>query len=206
MKIEIWSDVNCPFCYIGKRKLEQALKIAGTAAEIQWKSFQLDPEAPLVVEMDAFDYLATRYGKDRGWSIEMHEQVTKQAAGLGLNYRFDVAKITNSFDAHRISHLAHEKGVGNEFEEVLFQAYFSEGKLISNAEVLVELGEKVGLQAVDILEVLNSTKYASEVKADIQEAGELGVRGVPFFVFDRKYAISGAQNVEAFLEVFDKYN
>lgn len=204
MKIEIWSDVNCPFCYIGKRKLEQALEIKGVKADIQWKSFQLDPQAPKTVSMDAYDYLANRYGKDRAWSEQMHEQVTQQAATLGLNYRFDIAKITNSFDAHRISHLAHQKGVGNDFEELLFKAYFTEGKLISNHEVLIELGEQVGLLASEISEVLNSEKFTSEVQKDIFEANEIGVRGVPFFVFDRKYAISGAQDVQAFLDVFEK--
>ncbi len=206
LKIEIWSDVICPFCYIGKRKIEHALNDFPNKekVEIEWKSFQLDPSTKSQPGKSTYDYLAEKYGRDRQWSIEMHENVTNQAKSEGLEYNFDKAVIANSFDAHRLSHLAKKYGKGNELEELIFKAYFTEGKNFSEIETLVELGTNVGLDETEIRNMLASNQYKDAVQNDIIEAQQIGVRGVPFFVLDRKYAISGAQPTEVFQETLEK--
>jgi predicted DsbA family dithiol-disulfide isomerase len=206
LKIEIWSDVMCPFCYIGKRKIEKALDEFPhkEKVEIEWKSFQLDPTTKSQPGKSTYDYLAEKYGRDKQWSIEMHANVTDQAKTEGLEYNFDKAIIANSFDAHRLSHLAKKYGNGNELEELIFKAYFTEGKDVSEGEILVELGKNVGLDETEIRNMLASNQYKDAVQNDIIEAQQIGVRGVPFFVLDRKYAISGAQPKEVFTETLEK--
>jgi protein disulfide-isomerase len=206
LKIEIWSDVMCPFCYIGKRKIEKALDEFPhkEKIEIEWKSFQLDPTTKSQPGKSTYDYLAEKYGRDRQWSIEMHANVTDQAKTEGLEYNFDKAIIANSFDAHRLSHLAKKYGKGNELEELIFKAYFTEGKDVSEIETLVELGKNVGLDETEIRTMLASNLFKDAVQNDIIEAQQIGVRGVPFFVLDRKYAISGAQPKEVFTETLEK--
>jgi predicted DsbA family dithiol-disulfide isomerase len=206
LKIEIWSDVMCPFCYIGKRKIENAINgfPHKEKVEIEWKSFQLDPSTKSQPGKSTYDYLAEKYGRDRQWSVAMHEDVTKQAKSEGLEYNFDKAIIANSFDAHRLSHLAKKQGKGNEIEELIFKAYFTDGKDVSEIETLVELGEDIGLDENEIRNMLQSKQFKEEVQNDIIEAQQIGVRGVPFFVLDRKYAISGAQPQEVFSETLEK--
>jgi protein disulfide-isomerase len=196
----------CPFCYIGKRKIENAIREFPNKDhfEIELKSFQLDPRTKSQPGKSSYDYLAEKYGRDRQWSLEMHENVTKQAKAEGLEYNFDKAIIANSFDAHRLSHLAKKKGKGNELEELIFKAYFTEGKDVSEIETLVELGKNVGLDENEIRNMLASNQFKDEVQNDIIEAQQIGVRGVPFFVLDRKYAISGAQPQEVFTETLGK--
>ena len=206
MKVEIWSDVMCPFCYIGKRKLEKALEtFAGKEfIEIDWRSYQLDPDAIEQPNTDVYDYLAQRKGLTREASIKMHEQVANTAKQEGLDYNFEKAIIANSYNAHRFIHLAKKYNLGNEAEENIFKAYFTEGKNIADEATLVVIGKEIGLKEEEIKEVLNSDKFANEVKADIEEAQNIGVRGVPFFVMDRAYAVSGAQPVEVFTETLQK--
>jgi len=206
LKIEIWSDVMCPFCYIGKRKIENAIKEFPykEKVEIEWKSFQLDPTTKAQPGKSTYDYLAEKYGRDRQWSVEMHENVTNQAKAEGLEYNFDTAIIANSFDAHRLSHLAKKYGKGNELEELIFKAYFTEGKDVSEIETLVDLGKNVGLDETEIRNMLASKQFKEAVQNDIIEAQQIGVRGVPFFVLDRKYAISGAQPNEVFAKTLEK--
>jgi protein disulfide-isomerase len=206
LKIEIWSDVMCPFCYIGKRKIENAINDFPNKekVEIEWKSFQLDPTTKSQPGKSTYDYLAEKYGRDRQWSLEMHENVTNQAKAEGLEYNFDTAIIANSFDAHRLSHLAKKYGKGNELEELIFKAYFTEGKDVSEIETLVNLGKNVGLDEIEIRNMLASKQFKEAVQNDIIEAQQIGVRGVPFFVLDRKYAISGAQSEEVFSETLEK--
>jgi protein disulfide-isomerase len=206
LKIEIWSDVMCPFCYIGKRKIENAIHEFPNKdqVEIEWKSFQLDPRTKSQPGKSTYDYLAEKYGRDRQWSVEMHENVTKQAKAESLEYNFDKAIIANSLDAHRLSHLAKKYDKGNELEELIFKAYFTEGKDVSEIETLVELGKNVGLDENEIRNMLASNQFKEEVQNDIIEAQQIGVRGVPFFVLDRKYAISGAQPQEVFSETLEK--
>ncbi len=201
MKIEIWSDIMCPFCYIGKRQLETALKeFPGNDFEIEWKSFQLDPTITPQSGKDVYTFLAERKGISVEQSIEMHKGVVERAKSVGLDYHFDKAIISNSLTAHRIIHLAKSKKLGDEMEEIFFKAYFTEGKDLSDIQTLIALGIQAGLDSGEVQEVVeNENLYLSDVKGDIKEAQEIGVQGVPFFVFDRKYAVSGAQPVEAFV-------
>lgn len=203
MKIEIWSDVMCPFCYIGKRHLEQALAQFDDSnrVEIVWKSYQLNPDLPLKIENkeSAYEYLAKAKGISYEQSVQMHDNVVKMAAKVGLNYQFDKAVVANSFYAHQLAQYAKEKGLGVEIEELLFKAYFTEGKDISDKATLVLLGDELGFTQAEVEQALSDEKYAALVRKDIAEAQQIGVRGVPFFVFDRKYAVSGAQPTEQFL-------
>ena len=196
----------CPFCYIGKRKFEQALqKFEGSEdVLIEWHSFQLDPTMQSMPGKDVYSYLAERKGQSLDWSVKMHKHVADTAKAVGLTYNFDKAVIANSFDAHRLIQFAKTKGRGDEAEEKLFSAYFTEGKDMSDHTVLSKLGEEIGLSSKEVEQVLNGSSYTSEVNADIEEAQQLGVTGVPFFVFDRKYAVAGAQAPEVFVQVLEK--
>lgn len=201
MKIEVWSDIMCPFCYIGKRHLELALQqFPDMEVELVWKSFQLDPTITPQPGKDVYSYLAERKGMSLEESKQMHQHVVDRAAEVGLVYNYDKAIIANSFDAHRLLHLAKRNGKGDQLKEKLLAAYFTEGKDFGDKATLTSLGQEVGLKEEDIHTVLFTDMYAREVQSDIQEAQEIGVRGVPFFVFDRKYAVSGAQPIEAFVE------
>jgi predicted DsbA family dithiol-disulfide isomerase len=203
MKIEVWSDVMCPFCYIGKRHLEAALAEFedSNRVEIVWKSYQLNPDLPLKIENkeSTYEYLAKAKGISYEQSVQMHDNVVKMAAKVGLNYQFDKAVVANSFYAHQLAQYAKEKGLGIEIEELLFKAYFTEGKDISDKATLVLLGAELGFTQAEVEQALSDEKYAASVRKDIAEAQQIGVRGVPFFVFDRKYAVSGAQPTEQFL-------
>lgn len=200
MKVEIWSDVMCPFCYIGKRRFEHALAQFPhkDEVEVEWKSFQLDPSIKSEPGKNINQYLAEK----KGWSLEqarqINRQVTETAATVGLHYDFDKAVVANSFDAHRFAHLAAAQGRGDAAEEALFKAYFTEGKDVSDHETLAQLGSAIGLDGTVVKQTLESDAYAGAVRKDIYEAQTLGARGVPFFVLDRKYAVSGAQPEETF--------
>lgn len=191
----------CPFCYIGKRRFENALEQFEhkDAVDIVWKSYQLDPTMQSNTGQNLNEYLAERKGISLERSEQMHAQMTDMAAELGLEYNFDKAVIANSFDAHRLSHLAKDNGLQDALEEALFKAYFTDGKNIANVDTLIELGTAIGLDSEAVKQTLNSNKYAEEVKHDIYEANQVGVRGVPFFVLGDKYAVSGAQQAETFL-------
>ncbi|MFT3948381.1 MAG: DsbA family oxidoreductase [Agriterribacter sp.] len=200
MKVEIWSDIMCPFCYIGKRKFESAMKTFNAAdnIELEWHSFQLDPDIRSGDGKNLYQYLSERKGISYQQSVDMHKQVTDMAKAAGLEYNFDQAVVANSFDAHRLIQLAKTKGLGDAAEERLFHAYFTEGKDVSNRAVLKELGKDIGLDDTEVEEMLNSNAYTKSVQHDIKEAAQIGVRGVPFFVFNRKFAVSGAQPPEIF--------
>jgi len=206
MKVEIWSDVMCPFCYIGKRKFESALAQFENKdnIEITWKSFQLNPAMKTDPNKSTIDYLA----EAKGWPVEQARStmsyVTNMAKEVGLEYNFDKAVVANSFDAHRFIQFAKTKGKGDAAEERLFKAYFTEGKNTADHAVLVQLGTDIGLDAAEVKGMLNSTAYSNEVQTDIAEAQQIGVTGVPFFVVDRKYAVSGAQQPETFLNTLHK--
>ncbi len=201
MKIEIWSDIMCPFCYIGKRHLEQALaEFPDLSVQIEWKSFQLDPSITPQPGKDVFSYLAERKGMSLSESKAMHQHVAERAADVGLTYNFETAVIANSMRAHQLIQLAKTKGLGDPMEEVFFSAYFCEGEDLNDDNTLMRLGVQAGLNPLDITETLAENSFTLAINRDIQEAQQIGVRGVPFFVFDRKYAISGAQPVAAFIE------
>lgn len=203
MKVEIWSDIMCPYCYIGKRNFEAALEQIDFKDQIVviWKSFQLDPTIPasFEVKMNTCEYLAQRKGISLEQSKQLHANVVEMARKVGLEYNFDISIVANSFDAHKLIQLAKSKGLGDEAEEMLFRAYFTEGKDMSDHKVLIELGSSIGLDQAEILVALSNSSYSDLVHADILEAQQIGVRGVPFFVFDRKYAVSGAQPVDIFV-------
>lgn len=198
----------CPFCYIGKRHLEQALSTfeGRDAVQITWKSFQLDPEIPMQFDapVGVYAYLAERKGWSMEQSIQMHDRVVDMAEAVGLNYQFDQAVVANSMYAHRVIQLAKDRGLDNEIEEVFFKAYFTEGRDLASKETLVELGSQVGLQADEILAAIQSEEMAYRVSQDIQEGVNLGVHGVPFFVFDRKFGISGAEPVQVFMDTLNQ--
>ena len=202
MKIEVWSDIMCPLCYIGKRHLEAALSaFPNEQFEIEWKSFQLDPSIVPQPDKNVYEYLAERKGMSVEESEQMHAGVVARAAEVGLDYHFEKAVISNSFTAHRLIQLAKTKGLGDAMEETFFKAYFTEGRDLNNPETLRELSVGAGLNATDVKAVLETENmFADAVKNDISEAQQIGVRGVPFFVFDRKYAVSGAQPIEHFEE------
>ena len=192
----------CPFCYIGKRKLEKALEqFEGKKnVEVTWKSYQLNPHIEYQEDVDVYTYLAEVKGKSREWAEEMHANVSNMANEVGLNYDFDKVKIANSFDAHRVIQLAKTHNLTNEVEERFFKAYFTEGAIMSDHKTLLRLGVEAGLNEAEVQGVLGSDEFALDVKADVAEAQQIGVRGVPFFVFNRRYAISGAQDTAVFLE------
>jgi predicted DsbA family dithiol-disulfide isomerase len=209
MKVEIWSDVMCPFCYIGKRRFENALKQLSfkDEIEIEWKAFQLDPSIKNEPGKNIHQYLAERKGFSVQKAKELNDQVTGMAAAEGLQYNFDKAVVANSFNAHRFAHLAKAQGNGEAAEESLFRAYFTEGKDISDSDTLVQLGMDIGLDGAAVKQVLESDAYTKEVQKDIAEAEALAIRGVPFFVIDRKYAVSGAQATETFVQALGQsYN
>ena len=206
MKIEVWSDVMCPFCYIGKRHYEAAIKRFADSSNIElvWKSFQLNPNSPEHYDGSVNDYLAEHKGISVSQAKQMNDRVTLMAKEAGLTYNLDNARIANSFKAHRIIQLAKTKGLGDEIEENLFRAYFTEGKDFGDVKTLTELAKSIGLTEADVNEALTDDEYAYKVKQDIQEAQQIGVTGVPFFVFNRKYAVSGAQPAEVFLQTLQK--
>ncbi len=205
MKIEIWSDVMCPFCYIGKRKFENALAQFEHKEDVEiiWKSFQLNPDQETTPGKNINQYLA----EIKGWSLEqaksMNDRVTAMAKEVGLECDFDKAVIANSFDAHRLIQLAKKSGKGDAAEERLFKAYFTEGKNTGDREVLIQLGSEIGLDTTQVKEMLESNAYADDVHKDVYEAQQVGVRGVPFFVLGSKYAVSGAQESATFLQALN---
>lgn len=205
MQVEIWSDVMCPFCYIGKRKFEAALSQFSDNEQIEiiWKSFQLDPDQETVSDKPIQQYLAERKGMTIQQAQQMTDHVTGIAEQVGLTFHFDKAVTANSFDAHRFSHLAKQHGRQNEAEEQLFAAYFTEGKNTADRDTLAQLGEKIGLDPQQVKDVLQSDQYAVDVQTDIAEARQFGVQGVPFFVFNRKYAVSGAQESQVFRQTLE---
>lgn len=206
LRIQIWSDIMCPFCYIGKRRLENAITQFGhqDAIEIEWKSFQLDPNFIASEDDNLVEHLAEKYRKDKEWAIEALDNMTQNAANSGLEFHFEKAIMANSFNAHRLLHLAKQHHLSSELKELLFKAYLTDGKDINDKETLKQLGIQIGLNAYEIDEVLNSNSYSKEVKEDIQMAQKIGIQGVPFFVFDNKYAVSGAQHVETFVKTLEK--
>jgi predicted DsbA family dithiol-disulfide isomerase len=202
MKVDIWSDVRCPFCYIGKRKLEAGLEKFEhkEKVELVWHSFELDPSLQTQPGKNIHDYLAEIKGQTKQWSIKMHEQVTETAKQSGLTFNFDQSVIANSFDAHRLIQFAKTKHLADAAEEILFKAYFTEGKNISDREILVQLGAELGLDKTEVEHIFESDIFTTEVRNDEAMAQSIGIRGVPFFVFNNQYSISGAQPTEAFVQ------
>ncbi|NLI66955.1 MAG: DsbA family oxidoreductase [Tissierellia bacterium] len=206
MKIDIWSDFACPFCYIGKRNLESALKEFDSqdVVELVFHSYQLDPNAKKGGQINPVDELAKKYGTSRERAQEMIDRVVNMAKDVGLNYNYDKLISTNTLDAHRLSHYAKKENKDRELVEELFKAHFIEGLDIGDLEVLAELGARVELDREEIKSILKSEEYYSEVDLDKYTASQYQIRSVPFFIFNNRYAVSGAQPVEAFLETLTK--
>ncbi|MBD2713918.1 DsbA family oxidoreductase [Hymenobacter sp. BT646] len=203
MPIEIWSDIVCPFCYIGKRRLEKAL--AGfphaDAIEIKWRSFELDPEANPTPGENQYKRLAAKYGKTEDWARQMSANMTQMAAEEGLAFDFDHAVPANTFRAHQLVHLAAQHGLQDAAKERLFKAYLEEGQDLNEVGTLISLAQELGIPNDQAEKVLAADAFAQEVRHDEYQARQIGVRGVPYFVFDDKYAVSGAQPSEMFAEV-----
>ncbi len=200
MLVEIWSDLVCPWCYIGKRRFEEALRRFDHAEDVEvvWRSYELDPGAPRDGStIDLAAHLASKYGTDREGAIAMLDRVTVAAAGEGLTYHLDQAKRGSSFDGHRLLHAASAQGKQHEMGERLFRAYFTEGVAIADRDELRRLAAEVG---VDPSVLDDDDTFADAVRADVRAAQELGVRGVPFFAIDRRYGVSGAQDPAQLLQ------
>lgn len=205
MRVDIWSDVVCPFCYIGKKRLEAAAEQAGVELEVHWHSFELDPDAPVRQEISNSERLALKYGRTVAEVEEMQRNIAKMAAEEGIEFNWENANSGNSFNAHRIIHLAQSHGLGNEAEEAFFFSYMTQGLPIGERETIEDVASRIGLNPVEVDDVLDSDEYADFVKFDQEVAREqLKVTGVPFFVFDQRVALAGAQPREVFLQVLEK--
>lgn len=202
MKIEIWSDIMCPFCYLGKRKLELALEQfeGRDRVEIVWKSFQLNPDVKTDTTIRVSEYLSKEKGVPESQALEWNRQLTESGSEVGLTYHFDRVVVSNTFKAHNLLHYAKAHGKQNEAGERLFRAHFTECRNVDDMEVLKSLCSDVGLDPAQFENALINGTYAEAVRKDISEAEQLRITGVPFFVFNRKYAISGAQDVSVFLK------
>jgi predicted DsbA family dithiol-disulfide isomerase len=202
MLVEIWSDIVCPWCYIGKRRFESALGRFEHAdeVEVRWRSFELDPHAPAQRPGNMAEHLAAKYGMSVQDAHARLAGMDQMAAAEGLDYDLAETKGGNTFAAHRLIHLANEHGLGDQVKEALLHAYFVDRVSVSEPEVLLEVGVSCGLDRAEVAALLDSERFADGVRADEAEASDLGATGVPFFVFDRAFAVPGAQDPEVFLQ------
>lgn len=201
LQIDIWSDIACPWCYVGKRRLEKALEQfpQRDSVVIQWHAFELDPSAPKRIEGNHAERLAKKYGMSVPQAQKRIDQLCEVALAEGLDFDFEHIHSGNTFDAHRVIHLAADHGLQGQMKERLLHAYFTENAAIGEPEVLVRLAAETGLDADEVSAVLASDTYKDEVRADEQQAAKLGINGVPFFVLGGKYGVSGAQPAEVML-------
>lgn len=208
MKIEIWSDIMCPFCYIGKRNFEKALAQFTNKEfiEVEWKSFQLDPSMPEVPKYqdDMYMFVADRKGMTYEQSKARHQDLIQYAKSVGLEYNLDKALVTNSMKGHRIIQFSKTKGLGKKAEEALFYAYFTKGQNLNDQATLIELGKEIGLTEAEVNTALIDPFYRQKVENDSREARNLGAKGVPFFVVNCKYAIAGAQQPNDILQTLER--
>ena len=206
LTVEIWSDVVCPWCYIGKRRFEAALAAFEHADEVtvMWRSFELDQEAPKVAEGTATERLAAKYGMSLERAQQLHAEMTERAAQEGLDFRFDLARGGNTFDAHRLIHLAATYGHQAASKERLMRAYFTEGEPIADPETLIRVVAEVGVDPVEARDVLQTDRFAEDVREDELLASQLGIQGVPFFVLDRRYGVSGAQPPDVLVQALER--
>ncbi|MBU3845878.1 MAG: DsbA family oxidoreductase [Candidatus Acinetobacter avistercoris] len=205
MRVDIWSDVVCPFCYIGKKRLEKAAIQAGIELEVHWHSYQLDPNAPQRQEVSNTERLATKYNRTVTEVEEMQRNIAQMAKDEGIEFNWEQANSGNTFNAHRIIHLAQSQGLGSEAKEAFFFSYMTQGLAIGERETLEDVAARIGLNPVEVDNVLDSEEYSEFVKFDEEVArDQLKVTGVPFFVFDQRVALAGAQPVNIFKEVLEK--
>lgn len=203
MKVEIWSDVMCPFCYIGKHQFEKALSNfeGQDNVEIIWRSFELNPSIQYQEGYTLTNYLSDIKGMDKDSVKRNFDRLTEQGAEIGIKFNFDIAKVVNSRKSHKIIQAAKKQGLQNEIEEALFYAYFTEGKNLEDNEILAEIAKNIGINFTEITEIIDSEELDNAVNSDVYMAQQVGARGVPFFVFDDAYTISGAHGEDTFLNV-----
>lgn len=206
MKVDIWSDIRCPFCYVGKKNFEKALEQfpQKEKIEVTWRSFQLDPELKTDPEKDSLQYFSERKGVSLNQAKEMYENVTRVGKAAGIDFKFENQKVANTFRGHLLIKLAQSKNLGNEAEEALFLAQFIEGKNVDDEATLIEIGKSISLDEEDIKNALASDDFKLEVTQDLQMARQMGINSVPFFVVNDKYGVSGAQPASTFTEILDK--
>ncbi len=206
MKIDIWSDVRCPFCFVGKRKFEKALEQFQNKndVEVNWHSFQLEPSLETQPDTNPYEYFARSKGMSVQQAKQIHQYAKEAGEKAGIQFNFDESKVANSFHAHQLIQLAKSQQKADEVEELLFEAQFLNSKNIDDENTLIEIGTKAGLKEEDIRNALNSDEFGYLVKQDMQLAAQLGINAVPFFIFNDKYVVSGAQETELFLEVLEK--
>lgn len=202
MRVDIWSDVVCPFCYIGKKRLEAAAKQAGMELEVHWHSFELDPEAPIRQEVSNSERLAQKYNRTIAEVEEMQRNIATMAKAEGIEFNWENANSGNTFNAHRVIHLAQSKGLGSEAKEAFFYSYMTQGMPIGERETIEDVASRIGLNPVEVDDLLDSDEYADFVKFDEEVAhDQLKVTGVPFFIFDQRVALAGAQPTDVFVQV-----
>jgi predicted DsbA family dithiol-disulfide isomerase len=209
MRIEIWSDVVCPWCYIGKRRMETALAAFQQAhpdaeVDVHWRSYELDPSAPSVPTQTVAEHLGAKYGGGAAGGQQMIDRVEAVGAEEGLLYRLGKAQRANTVDAHRLLHLAQDEGRQGELKEALLAAYFVDGRNVADHDELTRIAAEVGLDEVRVKEVLTTTAYADAVEADVRQAVAYGATGVPFFVIDQKYGVAGAQPADVLGQVLER--
>lgn len=206
MKVEIWSDYVCPFCYIGKRRFEKSLEKFPHRqhVSVEYKSYELAPNAILKPNVNYFDALATKFGISKEEARRSSARITKQAEEVGLFFDFERIKQSNTFDAHRLAKYAGKQGKGKLMNERLLQAYFTDAHHISDHNILLKLAMEVGLDEADVLKILHSKKFSARVREDEEDAKYIGVKTVPFFVFNEEYAVSGLQTVEVFTSILEE--
>jgi predicted DsbA family dithiol-disulfide isomerase len=198
LTVDVWSDVVCPWCYVGKRRLEAALARFPHRDDVElvWRAFELDPGAPRIRELSPVEHLSRKYGRTKAQALALMGQLATTAAADGLDLHLETARSGNTFDAHRVLHLAAERGVQDAVKERFFRGYMTEGEPIGEPEVLVRLAAEAGLDASEVNAVLGSDRYASEVREEEEVARRLGISGVPFFVLAGQIGVSGAQPAE----------
>nr|WP_217498673.1 DsbA family oxidoreductase [Leifsonia sp. C5G2] len=209
IKIDVWSDIACPWCYIGKRKFEAGSGLfsgagEGRAVEVEYHSFELSPDTPVDFDGSEVDFLAGHKGLPAGQVQQMLERVTGIASSVGLDYDFEHLKHTNTVKAHELLHFAKANGKQLELAERLFRAYFVEGRHVGRIEDLADLAAEVGLDRAEAVAALQSNQYLTDVRADQSTAIEYGINGVPFFVIEGKYGVSGAQDAQTFAQVLEQ--
>jgi predicted DsbA family dithiol-disulfide isomerase len=204
IKVDIWSDIACPWCYIGKRKFEAAVASSGIPVEVEYHSFELSPGTPVEMEGKHHDFLASHMGVDVGQAKAMLDRVSGIAESVGLHYDYDALQTTNTVLGHQAIHYAKAHGRQLEMTERLMKAYFEEGRHVGRIPELADLAAEIGLDREDVARSLTAGKYLAAVHADVAQAGELGIRGVPFFVLDGKYGVSGAQESATFVGVLEQ--
>lgn len=204
VKVDIWSDIACPWCFIGKRKFEAGAEAAGIPVEVEYHSFELSPETPAEFPGSHHEFLAQKMGVSLDQAKAMGDRVTGIADAVGLHYDYEALQTTNTVLGHQLLHYAKARGRQLEMKERLLKAYFEEGRHVGRIEELADLAAEIGFDRDDVVRSLTAGEYLADVRGDVALAGQLGIRGVPFFVFEGKFGVSGAQEAATFANVLQQ--